>query len=119
MTAPQPPRVSGLDVAAMVACLPSVALAALTVVKLHRLYGQMFQDFGGPLPLVTRIWLQPAVPFLFALIGPLLVAGNVALDTRPRVRAAALAAVVVVTLLHGALFVAATYLPILGLASDV
>ncbi|MBL8910361.1 MAG: hypothetical protein JNM17_06625 [Archangium sp.] len=94
-------------------------LEALGVVIASRTFAAMFRDFGGTLPLVTRLFLMPVVP-LGAALGAMALAVEGAL--RRRSEPAMLARVIIEIVVAGAIvigFVVGMYAPIFAISGSV
>lgn len=94
------------------------ALVAFFGVVLAPTYSGMFRDFGGELPLLTRLFLQPLVPIAVSA-GLMLFTGTALLFPRRAARIALCAVAAFVALLTITLFFVAMYLPIFSLAGNI
>lgn len=111
-------RSRGIDVIAFVLGV-LLLLEALGVAIASRTFMTMFRDFGGTLPLVTRLFLTPVVP-LGAALGAMAFAVEGAL--RRRSESAMLLRVIVEIVVAGLIvlgFVVGVYSPIFAISAAV
>lgn len=108
----------GIDVIALVLGV-LLLLEAVGVVAASRSFAAMFRDFGGTLPLVTRLFLIPVVPLGVALGSmAFAVEGAVRRRSEPAMMVRVIAEIVVAALLLVG-FIAGMYLPIFAISGSV
>jgi hypothetical protein len=112
---------SALDWLGLIAAALVVAAVGLYLPLIVRpRFVAMFADFGGPLPLVTRLVVRPwFLPLVATVPAALLVVAVVRRASRPSVRRGLVVAAFALALVQGAFSVWALYAPIFALADAV
>jgi hypothetical protein len=112
-------RLSVLDVVGLVTSGLALLGALVAVLAIQPAFAEMFSDFGGELPWLTRVALQPWPPLVVALVPLLLVAESALRSVGRTGRMIRVAVSLVVVGIGSALFLMALYLPIFDLAGAV
>ncbi len=117
MTQRQP--IGTLEGSAFLVAAGSVLLAALEVVLVQPRFLKMFAEFGGELPILTRLALSPVVMLVLGLL-PAVLAG-LAMLAKPgaNTRVAMLVASLILSLTTALGFVVAMYLPLFRVAEAI
>lgn len=104
---------TGVDVFGFTVAALSALFAVVNVTVLQPAFVQMFEDFGGALPWLTRLMLKPPVPLVLGLVPFGIVVSRVG-ERSVRVVAASVFAVAQVFV-----SVLALYLPVWSLAGKI
>lgn len=112
-------RYTTSDLAGLGAAVLTMLFAAMGALQLAPTFAAMFEDLGGELPLLTRLFLNPLVPIVLGVTPAFAVGGAIALQSEPRVRVGATVFAVAMVFLLPALFLTAMYLPLFRLSSAV
>ena len=105
-----------MHLAALVISAIGVFWALLATFVIGPNFGKMFADFGGELPMLTRLFLGWA-PLVLAVISFVFVAGTTRVSAKWEL--VPLVTAIVTTLLQPAIFLVAIYLPIFAIAGSI
>lgn len=112
-------RYTPLDLVGLGAAALSMLFSAMGALQLAPTFAAMFDDLGGALPLLTRLFLNPLVPISLGAVPALAVGAAIASRAAPKARAVASLFAVAMVFLLPALFLIAMYLPLFAISAAV
>lgn len=115
----RPRGLTTADKVGLTACAVGVTWSLVAALQAGPTFAAMFADFGGPLPLLTRIFLLPWVPPAIAALPLVATAAAIVFGAGRQARVAAMTFSLVWAIAMPGLYLWAMYQPIFSVAGSI